>query len=100
MLIHRGPSAYSGHYVAHIRDQKTDVWYKFNDEQIEKMGSESLTLCKEDEQGNLVTIIYRLYRVRQYLASLLLIVVKLLCADMCFLKWHLRIYFRITCNNI
>ncbi|KAK2157913.1 hypothetical protein LSH36_181g00016 [Paralvinella palmiformis] len=50
VLIHRGPSAYSGHYIAHIRDQKSDVWYKFNDEQIEKMGSKNLTLCKEDEQ--------------------------------------------------
>ena len=56
VLIHRGPSAYSGHYIAHIRDQKSDVWYKFNDEQIEKMGSKNLTLCKEDEQGIVFSI--------------------------------------------
>ena len=58
VLIHRGPSAYSGHYVAHIRNQETDVWYKFNDEKIEKMESDRLTLSKEDEQGTSL-VMYR-----------------------------------------
>lgn len=41
VLIHRGPSAYSGHYVAHIKDQASSSWYKFNDEVVQKLeGSE------------------------------------------------------------
>lgn len=49
VLIHRGPSAYSGHYVAHIKDPKTKAWYKFNDEEIEKMEGRKLKLGTEDE---------------------------------------------------
>ncbi|RMX53049.1 hypothetical protein pdam_00014581 [Pocillopora damicornis] len=37
VLMHFGVSAYSGHYVAHIRDKKSGSWYKFNDEDIVKM---------------------------------------------------------------
>ena len=30
MLIHRGLSAYSGHYVAHIKDRKVNIVLKHN----------------------------------------------------------------------
>nr|XP_039273136.1 ubiquitin carboxyl-terminal hydrolase 48-like [Styela clava] len=39
VLIHRGPSASSGHYIAHIKDSTTQFWHRFNDEAIEKMRS-------------------------------------------------------------
>ena len=51
VLIHRGPSAYSGHYVAHIHDAQSTSWYKFNDEVIEKMGGKNLQLGNEEELG-------------------------------------------------
>nr|CAB3267564.1 ubiquitin carboxyl-terminal hydrolase 48-like [Phallusia mammillata] len=37
VLIHRGPSASSGHYIAHIKDTANENWYKFNDESVVKM---------------------------------------------------------------
>ena len=49
VLIHRGPSAYSGHYIAHIKDRKSGHWFKFNDEEVEKMGGKKLELGNEDE---------------------------------------------------
>ena len=39
VLLHRGLSAYSGHFIAHILDQTTNCWYKFNDEVVEKIKS-------------------------------------------------------------
>lgn len=39
VLIHRGPSASSGHYIAHIKDSTTQLWYRFNDEEIVQMKS-------------------------------------------------------------
>ncbi|XP_048581076.1 ubiquitin carboxyl-terminal hydrolase 48 isoform X2 [Nematostella vectensis] len=50
VLMHHGSSAYSGHYVAHIRDNKTKSWYKFNDEDTEKMQSK-LKLTGDDESS-------------------------------------------------
>ncbi|XP_071116349.1 ubiquitin carboxyl-terminal hydrolase 48-like [Haliotis cracherodii] len=49
VLIHRGPSAYSGHYVAHIRKGQQHPWYKFNDEDIEEMKGRNLHLGSEEE---------------------------------------------------
>ncbi|XP_070561679.1 ubiquitin carboxyl-terminal hydrolase 48-like isoform X2 [Ptychodera flava] len=49
VLIHRGPSAYSGHYIAHIKDKDSGTWYKFNDEEIEKMGGKNLKLGSEED---------------------------------------------------
>ncbi|KAF6207591.1 hypothetical protein GE061_016038 [Apolygus lucorum] len=53
VLIHRGPSAYSGHYIAHIRDRASGTWYKFNDEAVEKMEGDKLKLNagEEDEDA-------------------------------------------------
>ncbi|XP_056131110.1 ubiquitin carboxyl-terminal hydrolase 48 [Lampris incognitus] len=49
VLIHRGVSAYSGHYIAHVRDARTSDWYKFNDEEIEKMEGKKLQLGVEED---------------------------------------------------
>ncbi|KAK5911825.1 hypothetical protein CesoFtcFv8_001761 [Champsocephalus esox] len=49
VLIHRGISAYSGHYIAHVKDASTGDWYKFNDEEIEKMEGKKLQLGIEED---------------------------------------------------
>ena len=49
VLIHRGLSAYSGHYIAHIKDKKSGVWYRFNDETTEEMKGKSLNLESEED---------------------------------------------------
>ncbi|KAJ3602666.1 hypothetical protein NHX12_030415, partial [Muraenolepis orangiensis] len=49
VLIHRGVSAYSGHYIAHVKDARTSDWYKFNDEEIEKMEGKKLQLGIEED---------------------------------------------------
>ncbi|KAJ0023448.1 hypothetical protein NQD34_003347 [Periophthalmus magnuspinnatus] len=49
VLIHRGVSAYSGHYIAHVKDPCTGDWYKFNDEEIEKMEGKKLHLGTEED---------------------------------------------------
>lgn len=51
VLIHRGISAYSGHYIAHVKDARTGDWYKFNDEEIEKMEGKKLQLGIEEDIG-------------------------------------------------
>ncbi|XP_034233930.1 ubiquitin carboxyl-terminal hydrolase 48-like [Thrips palmi] len=49
VLVHMGSSAYSGHYVAHIRDSVTGNWHKYNDESVENLEGKRLTLTSEDE---------------------------------------------------
>jgi len=53
VLIHRGVSAYSGHYIAHVKDPQTGEWYKFNDEDIEKMEGKKLQLGIEEDLGKI-----------------------------------------------
>ncbi|XP_049622832.1 ubiquitin carboxyl-terminal hydrolase 48-like [Suncus etruscus] len=48
ILIHKGVSAYSGHYIAQVKDPRSGDWYKFNDEDIEKVDSNKLKLVPED----------------------------------------------------
>lgn len=38
VLIHKGVAVNSGHYVAHIKDQDTGVWWEFDDEIVSDMG--------------------------------------------------------------
>ncbi|XP_038078430.1 ubiquitin carboxyl-terminal hydrolase 48-like [Patiria miniata] len=47
VLIHRGPTAYSGHYVAHVRQE--EAWHKFNDEEVERIEGRNLKLGSEDD---------------------------------------------------
>lgn len=51
VLLHMGSSAYSGHYIAHIKDSATGNWHKYNDESVERMEGKKLTLSSE-EDGN------------------------------------------------
>lgn len=56
VLIHRGISAYSGHYIAHVKDAHTGDWYKFNDEEIEKMEGKKLQLGIEEDIGKFLAL--------------------------------------------
>ncbi|XP_078444743.1 ubiquitin-specific protease 26 [Wolffia australiana] len=38
VLIHKGSAATSGHYVARIRDEKSGVWWEFDDETVSQLG--------------------------------------------------------------
>lgn len=49
VLIHRGPSAYSGHYIAHIKDPISGTWYKFNDEVVQKIEGTNFKLGIEED---------------------------------------------------
>ena len=52
ILIHKGATVNSGHYVAHIKDEQNGIWWEFDDEQVSKLGfhpfgeSSSSTNCK------------------------------------------------------
>ncbi|KAG2326869.1 hypothetical protein Bca52824_009597 [Brassica carinata] len=39
VLIHKGSAVNSGHYVAHIKDEKTGLWWKFDDEEVSELGT-------------------------------------------------------------
>lgn len=45
-ISHKGPSAHSGHYVAHIRVDDTN-WVLFNDEKVVKADAESVKELKK-----------------------------------------------------
>ncbi|XP_076472507.1 ubiquitin carboxyl-terminal hydrolase 48-like [Babylonia areolata] len=49
VLIHRGHSAHSGHYIAHIQDSRSKLWFRFNDEDITAMKGRKLQLGKEED---------------------------------------------------
>lgn len=49
VLIHRGATAYSGHYVAHIKSNDSQAWFKFNDEEVEKIKGRNLQLGSEED---------------------------------------------------
>jgi len=53
VLIHRGSSPHSGHYIAHIRDRITKDWYKFNDDTVERIGPQ-LQVSTEGESISIV----------------------------------------------
>ncbi|KAF8733688.1 hypothetical protein AX14_003618 [Amanita brunnescens Koide BX004] len=37
VLLHKGPSAYHGHYEAQVYDEISQCWYQFNDEDVTKI---------------------------------------------------------------
>ncbi|CDO68332.1 hypothetical protein BN946_scf184799.g59 [Trametes cinnabarina] len=39
VLLHKGPSAYHGHYEAQVFDVQNQSWYQFNDEEVTKIES-------------------------------------------------------------
>ncbi|XP_053213440.1 ubiquitin carboxyl-terminal hydrolase 48-like isoform X2 [Panonychus citri] len=50
VLVHKGQSAHSGHYIAHIKDRETGDWYKFNDEFVEKTQGNVIKLCTDNSK--------------------------------------------------
>lgn len=50
VLIHRGQSATSGHYIALIKDPVSGITYKFNDTEVEK--EKKLNLANEEDTGS------------------------------------------------
>nr|GEV53258.1 ubiquitin carboxyl-terminal hydrolase 26 [Tanacetum cinerariifolium] len=38
VLIHKGSTVNSGHYVAHIKDQDTGLWWEFDDDVVTELG--------------------------------------------------------------
>lgn len=38
ILIHKGSTVNSGHYVAHIKDENSGQWWEFDDEHVSKLG--------------------------------------------------------------
>lgn len=38
VLIHKGSAVNSGHYTAHIKDDKTGLWWEFDDEHVSNLG--------------------------------------------------------------
>lgn len=53
VLIHRGSSPHSGHYIAHIKDRITKDWYKFNDDSVERIGPQ----LQVSSDGENITIV-------------------------------------------
>eukprot|EP00102_Acyrthosiphon_pisum_P021261 XP_016658471.1 PREDICTED: ubiquitin carboxyl-terminal hydrolase 48-like isoform X1 [Acyrthosiphon pisum] len=53
VLIHKGPSANCGHYVAQIKDNTTKQWYQFNDDKVEKLILKGINLCTDDDSKKL-----------------------------------------------
>ena len=49
ILMHVGKSAYSGHYMAQIKNFETTEWFSFNDESIHKIKKKQQLGCTEDE---------------------------------------------------
>ncbi|CAN6470166.1 unnamed protein product [Victoria cruziana] len=58
ILIHKGAAVNSGHYVAHIKDELSDLWWKFDDEHVSKLGTHpfgersSRSCARADSDGN------------------------------------------------
>ncbi|KAL3527978.1 hypothetical protein ACH5RR_012634 [Cinchona calisaya] len=40
VLIHKGVAVNSGHYIAHIKDESTEQWWEFDDEQVSNLGQQ------------------------------------------------------------
>ena len=50
VLIHHGPSASSGHYIAVIKDPVSGITYKFNDTEVEK--EKKFSIANEEDTGS------------------------------------------------
>jgi hypothetical protein len=49
ILMHVGKTAYSGHYMAHIKDFQKNKWFQFNDESITELKKKNQLGCTEEE---------------------------------------------------
>jgi len=57
ILIHKGTSAYGGHYIAHLKDEVNNQWWIFDDTSVKPIQTEQLeqTLEQEEEQETITT---------------------------------------------
>jgi len=51
VLMHVGPDANHGHYIAHIQEMETGHWFKFSDECVAPLQGKSLRLGAEEDFG-------------------------------------------------
>mmetsp|Transcript_4816 Transcript_4816/g.6724 ORF Transcript_4816/g.6724 Transcript_4816/m.6724 type:complete len:348 (+) Transcript_4816:1-1044(+) len=51
VLIHKGVSAYGGHYIAHVRDEVSRKWWEFDDESV-KLQESTLSIPEEEQSNN------------------------------------------------
>eukprot|EP00090_Calanus_glacialis_P012504 TRINITY_DN21085_c0_g1_i1.p1 TRINITY_DN21085_c0_g1~~TRINITY_DN21085_c0_g1_i1.p1 ORF type:complete len:1287 (-),score=515.73 TRINITY_DN21085_c0_g1_i1:63-3923(-) len=51
VLMHVGPDANHGHYIAHIQEMESGNWFKFSDECVAPLQGKSLRLGAEEEIG-------------------------------------------------
>merc|ERR1712098_173128 len=49
VLMHVGPDANHGHYIAHIQEMETGNWFKFSDECVAPLQGKSLRLGAEED---------------------------------------------------
>ena len=52
VVLHKGSNAHHGHYVAHIRDETTGKWWRFDDENAECMGAAPTGYSNDHGGGN------------------------------------------------
>ena len=48
VLMHVGPDANHGHYIAHIQELETGNWFKFSDEHVVALDKKSYSQQAED----------------------------------------------------
>ncbi|KAI8621736.1 hypothetical protein BC830DRAFT_1163468 [Chytriomyces sp. MP71] len=54
-LLHRGASAYAGHFIARIREPVGGAWFTFNDEvveRVERLGFDLVDVDVEEDEGD------------------------------------------------
>lgn len=40
VVLHSGPSAISGHYISHVRDEESGRWWRFDDEEVSSLAED------------------------------------------------------------
>ncbi|XP_064392231.1 ubiquitin carboxyl-terminal hydrolase 48-like isoform X2 [Halichondria panicea] len=48
-IVHCGASAYTGHYIAYIKNPKTGKWWKFDDDVVKECKNDKLILCSDED---------------------------------------------------
>lgn len=55
ILIHKGTTANSGHYVAHIKDENSEQWWEFDDEHVSNLGFHPFGEASSDKSAKAAT---------------------------------------------
>ena len=51
IILHRGSSASSGHYVSIVKDERLGMWWKYDDDSVTNMGVHPFKGAKWDHVG-------------------------------------------------